>query len=208
MFVLVAVLPFALLALLVNSAWSPLVHLDRSTDATLHRHAVGAPRFVDFLDGISTVGAPSVFRAVVAVVALLLVRRAPRLALWMIVTMAGEALLNGWLKALVGRLRPHFTDPVAMAAGKAFPSGHAMASFVGVVVLLGALLPLLPRRARGPTVAVGVLVVLVVGFSRIGLGVHYPSDVVGGWLAGAAWLAVTGAAVLMWGRAVQRSVRR
>lgn len=199
-----AIVPGGLLALLVRSRWSPLRGLDQAVDNSLHGYAVAHPGLVRFLDAVSTFGAPNVWRALVVLGALLLIRRAPRLAIWMAVTLVGEALLDVGIKTAVDRLRPSFPDPVAVAPGKSFPSGHAMGSFVLVGVLVLVVLPLLPRRARWPVVALGVAVVVLIGFSRLGLGVHYPSDVVGGWVIGAAWLAGTVAAFQTWRREAGR----
>jgi membrane-associated phospholipid phosphatase len=79
-----------------------------------------------------------------------------------------------------------------------FPSGHALGSIVGVGALLLAGLPWLSRAWRRPTIAVGIAIVLLVGYARVGLGVHYVSDVVGGWILGAAWLAAMTAGFKAW----------
>jgi undecaprenyl-diphosphatase len=60
---------------------------------------------------------------------------------------------------------------------------------------------------RRPLIVLGVLIVLLVGYARIGLGVHYVSDVLGGWLIGAAWLAATTAAFRAWRRDLRRPDR-
>lgn len=92
------------------------------------------------------------------------------------------------------------THPVAHAASASFPSGHAIGSLVGVGALLLVLLPYARRSTRPAWTAFGVLVVLAIGFSRLGLGVHYFSDVLGGYVLGAGWLAVSTAAFTPWRR--------
>ena len=118
---------------------------------------------------------------------LYLVHRA-RTALFIVIVMLGAAVLEAVTKLAVGRDRPTFVHPVASAAGKSFPSGHAL----GAVLAFGLLALLVPRRF---TVAAGVgggVAVLVVSYSRVALGVHYLSDVVSGWLLGVAWLLLAG----------------
>jgi len=103
--------------------------------------------------------------------------------------MLGEGALNNILKFAVHRTRPSlFTH--AATLGLSFPSGHAMATFclVGVIIWFAWANP--RPVLRGATVVAGTAFVVAVGFSRVYLGVHYPSDVLGGWLASTAWLGV------------------
>jgi membrane-associated phospholipid phosphatase len=91
---------------------------------------------------------------------------------------------------------------VATAPGRSFPSGHALNSLVGCGVLLLVLSPLLASVWRRVARAAAGLIVLLVGFARVGLGVHYLTDVVAGWTIGAAWLLVTAAIFEAWRRDV------
>ena len=107
------------------------------------------------------------------------------------VCLAGGWLLNTVLKEVFHRSRPDIQHLVA-AGGYSFPSGHAM----GAMVFYGLLAYWLwhDNPMRTPRVVVSVtfpVIVVLVGLSRIYLGVHYPSDVVGGYAAGLAWLALT-----------------
>ena len=84
----------------------------------------------------------------------LLWRRLPRLALFVVVTVAGSAVLNQVVKVSVDRSRPVLPDPVAHASGLSFPSGHAQAALVGYSVLLLVFLPVLHgiwRASRSPS---------------------------------------------------------
>jgi len=194
--------PFLALLLLVRARWSPLLDLDHGVAADLHSAALRHPALVRSLRVISTVFDPNVFRVVATAVAVrLLVDHRPRLATWTLVTVWGGGLLDLLVKTAVGRARPVFDVTVATAVGKSFPSGHALGSLVGCGVLLLVLLPLVRAgRARLLCWLAAVLVVLAVGFARIGLGVHYVSDVVAGWALGLGWLAATTAAFQAWRR--------
>lgn len=193
--------PFALLLLLVVDRWTPLRRADYGLAARLNAYAGPRPAYVTFLKVVTTVGHPAVFEAAaVAVAVWLLRRRRPRVAAWLAVTVFGGGMLSTVVKNAVGRQRPLLSHPVAHAASASFPSGHALGSVVGIGALLFVFLPD-ARAARRPVwFGLGVLVVLAVRFSRLGLGLHYLSDVLGGYILGLAWLAVTTAAFTAWHR--------
>lgn len=102
-------------------------------------------------------------------------------------TLSGQAMALG-LKAWFARARPDEAFHATVAAGHSFPSSHAMMSAV-VCLSLAALLSraALRRRQRGFILGVAALITGMVGLSRIYLGVHWASDVVGGWALGVAW---------------------
>lgn len=99
-------------------------------------------------------------------------------------TVAGAGLLNVCLKLLFARERPDFWQHVVYESSYSFPSGHAM----GSSALVFALIFLMWRTAwRWWTLAVGILAIVLIGVSRMYLGVHYPSDIVAGWIVSFAW---------------------
>ena len=121
-----------------------------------------------------------------------------RLALYLVVTAIGGGLVDSAVKILVNRPRPDIENPLIHAFGKSFPSGHAMSSTVTYGALLLVFLPVLkPRHRIAAFVATGVLLVLI-GLSRLLLGVHFISDVVGGYVLGLAWLIGSTAAFSIW----------
>lgn len=185
--------PFALALVLVESQWAPLYRLDRSTAERLHRTALDHPgwvRVLDFLTGV--LWDPVTMRLLVAaLVVWLLTRRAWRLAAWAGVTATASGLIGLLVKNAVERARPHLPDPVADAPGFSFPSGHAMTATTSCAVLLLVLLPLVPRAWRPLPWALAVTAVLGVGYTRVALGVHWVSDVIGGWLLGIAVVTAT-----------------
>ncbi len=126
--------------------------------------------------------------AAAVVALLLLLRRHWRLAAIWVVALLGILPINGGLKALFRRVRPLHDHGFIVERGWSFPSGHAFGSMVFYGMLAYVLLRLLPPRFHRATIAAAVLLVGVIGISRIMLQVHYFSDVVAGYAAGAAWL--------------------
>ncbi len=96
----------------------------------------------------------------------------------------GSALLNLAAKPVFGRERPSLWDSIAPEDNYSFPSGHAMGSMTLACVLV---LLAWRTRARWPALAAGAVFVVLVGMSRVYLGVHYPSDILAGWTAAVAW---------------------
>jgi undecaprenyl-diphosphatase len=185
-------IPFLLLMLLVTSESERLERLDRSVADGLNSWAGDRPWAVVTLDVVEQVLAPWTFRVVVLVVALLLWQRgARRLATWAVVTMAIGGTLGVLVKGLVERARPTFPEPVATASWWSFPSGHALNSLLGAGVLLLLALPHLGRGGRATAWVAAAGIVLLTGFDRIALGVHFLSDVLAGWVVALAVLAGT-----------------
>lgn len=190
--VVLAAGPFTALAVLAGTGWPPLATADRAAVSSLHTDALGNPAFVTAMRAVSDVFGPTTFRVVCALVALgLAVRRLRRSAAFIVATMIVEAAADAGLKAAIGRPRPALARPFAHAAGLAFPSGHALASLVGCGVVLAVVWPALIGVRRALAGFVAAALVVAVGLSRVALGVHFPSDVVGGWLFGLALLAAT-----------------
>jgi len=192
---------FAVLAALVRSASGPVLRLDRRTDDALHGFALRHSGFTSAMRLVSDVGTTVAWLIILApVVGWLLYRRLHKLAAFVVVTAVGSSLLNNAIKLLVGRARPHLTDPVAVAAGKSFPSGHSQAAIVGYAILVAVFLPAVPRRGRPLLVLPAALMVLLIGFSRIALGVHFLSDVIGAYLIGTVWFIGMASAFGAWRR--------
>lgn len=194
-------LVFAVLAALVRTAAGPVVRSDRRTDDLLHGYALRHSGFTSLMRLVSDIGTSLAWLIILApVVAWLLLRRLPKLAAFVAVTAIGSVLLNNLIKLLVGRARPHLADPVAVAGGNSFPSGHSQAAIVGYAILVAVFLPAVPRGRRGWLVSPAVVMVLLIGFSRIALGVHYLSDVVGAYLIGTVWFIGMASAFGTWRR--------
>jgi membrane-associated phospholipid phosphatase len=193
---LLAAIPLLILLILVRSGWEPLHRLDFTVAASLNAYISAHLGQVKGWQAVSIVLGPTVLRASAAIAAVVLwFRGRRRLALLVVVAVAGAAVLSGVTKALVHRVRPIVNHPVDHASGGSFPSGHAMTSMVVLGLAVVILLPRVPRRWRTVIVATAAVLVVAVGFSRLILGVHYVSDVVGGWIIGVAWLLIVVGAV-------------
>ena len=122
----------------------------------------------------------------------LLLRRRRLLALVWAGAAGGGAILDWVLKTLIHRTRPEYATAYLHRVSYSFPSGHAMGSLIGFGMLAFAIAHArgFARRERQVGYAVAAFLTLLVGISRIYLDVHYPSDVVGGWAAGGAWLSI------------------
>jgi membrane-associated phospholipid phosphatase len=112
-------------------------------------------------------------------------------AAWLVTAVVGIAPLTSLLKEWFGRVRPDFAEGGARYETLSFPSGHSSGIATLVTVALVLAWPLLSSRARRWAVVAGAALVLVVGLTRMWLGVHFLSDVVGGWALGIGWTLAT-----------------
>ena len=176
-----------------------LVRFDTAAARHLHDWARHSPAAVWVLKAVTVLGIPP-FLFVITTPAVIYCwrRKHTRLALFLIVTSLGGGLLDTAVKVAVNRPRPSLVAPIATAHGKSFPSGHAMSSVVVYGALLLVFFPMLNRAWRRRCVLGAIVIVLAIGFSRLALGVHYISDVVGGYVLGSAWLAASTAAFSIW----------
>jgi undecaprenyl-diphosphatase len=178
----------------------PLVRVDTYAANHLHAWVAEHEPVQRFLGAVSFLGSPPWFWALMGSATLYWWVRAGhrRVALYLALTGLVGGLISTTVKVLVSRDRPSLLEPIATAQGQSFPSGHAMLSVYGYGALLLAFLPLVPRRHR-PALFAGWLVLAgLIGFSRLGLGVHYISDVLGGFVLGLAWLTASTAAFSLW----------
>jgi membrane-associated phospholipid phosphatase len=111
------------------------------------------------------------------------------LSVFLLAGAGGGALFNWLLKWIFKRERPDIL-PLLTESGFSFPSGHSMGSFIFYGASAYILVHLFSQISlKLLSVLANVVIILLIGLSRIYLGVHYPSDVIGGFLAGGAWLA-------------------
>ena len=191
-------IPFLALLALVELRWAPLGDLDQAVADGLNAWLAANPGWLRPITIASELGGGATASYVLTLaVVWLLVRRQPRLAAYVGVAGLGLAVLVPFTKAVIGRARPEVLVPlVELPTNASFPSGHAMTSLVTWGALAIVAWPMVRRRWL--LVGAVVLVVVLVGFTRLALGVHFVSDVLAGWAIGAAWLAAATAAFLRW----------
>ncbi len=195
---LLVMLPFSYLLVQVTSE-GPLTEADTEIAESIHGVIVDNDFLIGVAHTLSFLGSPPWFYLTVGGVALFFWRRGSRrVALFLVITNLVGGAIDTVVKIAVNRPRPELDDPITHAFGKSFPSGHSMASTVGYGSLLLAFMPLIPRRWRVWSVAAYLLLVASIASSRLALGVHFVSDVVGGFVLGLAWLAMATAAFSIW----------
>lgn len=176
-------------ALLVRSEYAPIVRLDLRVTGAAEDAVAGSDLLLRVAQATTLLGEPLLMSGAAAVLAVVLaVRGRGRLALYVVAARVGALVLSSGLKLAVDRARPVFDEPVATALGGSFPSGHALGSAAFWTTTAVLLLP----RSRRPRLLLlaAVAVAVVVAASRVLLGVHYLSDVTGGFLLGLGWAAV------------------
>lgn len=156
---------------------------------------------------VTTVGSTAAMSVLAAVVGVALwVRGRSAAAVFVLATMATASLVFRLLKISLDRPRPPVATRLVLETNESLPSGHATMStaVIGSLVVLG--WSAYPRvGARTAMVVAGAVWVATVGMTRVYLGVHWFSDVLAGWLVGAAWLAIC---VAVWGWVTRRSAAR
>jgi undecaprenyl-diphosphatase len=163
-----------------------LLGLRSPADSTI---PIGPHWLPEAMTDITALGSATVLLLVCAVViAWLVLQRRARTALFVFAATAGGIALGGLLKLIYARPRPGLVPHLVDVTSSSFPSGHATDSAI-VYLTLAALLARTVREpaARLYIIAMAILLTLLIGTSRVYLGVHWPSDVIAGWTIGAAW---------------------
>ncbi len=190
--------PFGLLLRDVTQQGA-LTEVDTAAANTLHEEVRESPMLVTVLKVVTFLGSPAWFYVLLGgFVIYLALHGRSRVAAYVAVTSVLGGLISRAVKVWVARPRPSLVDPVASASGMSFPSGHAMGATVCYGVLLLAVLPMLPRKWRAAACVAYALTVASISFTRLALGVHYITDVVGGIVLGLAWVAIATAAFGIW----------
>lgn len=176
-----------LLAAAVGSNGSVPWSFDLAWEPRVHGWVLARPAVVTVARAVTAAGSPLAMDALTAVAAVgFWFRRHRSWAIALVAVRGAELLLETLLKAVVARPRPAFDVPLALASSSSFPSGHSAgaAAVVGLLVFLVLGSGRVPAVGRVLAALAGGAFTLAVAFSRVLLGVHYPSDVLAGLLLG------------------------
>lgn len=158
------------------------------------------------LRDVTALGSPFILGLMVLIITgYLLLEQRFRTALMVLVTSISGEVISEVLKGFFARPRPEVVPRLQDVVSASFPSGHAMESAI-IYLTLGALLVRVVegRLTKIYCMATAMLLTFLVGMSRIYLGVHYPTDVLGGWMLGFLWATITWLATRRFERTVER----
>ncbi|MDV5825536.1 MULTISPECIES: phosphatase PAP2 family protein [Sphingomonadales] len=192
---LAAALAFLIAKLGSEIAEGETLAFDRGALLWVRQHLGGLPALRAIMLDATALGDRATLTLVVLVVGgYLAVVRSGRLAAFLIVQAAVGTSLASLVKPWFGRVRPDVVPHWTEVASASFPSGHAANSavvYLSIAMIAARAAPSRPGRAY--LMATASLLVILIGFSRIYLGVHYPTDVLAGWAIGGAWALLCGA---------------
>jgi undecaprenyl-diphosphatase len=184
----------ALLAMVFFGVVADRIYLQESfaldTYANPFLHSISSPALDSVMNGITSLGSVEIVSAFFVLAVVLLFSRGLRTeALFLAVAIGGSVALNGIMKVIFQRPRPQLPW-ASVLPDYSFPSGHSMNSMVFYLALAVILWARYGRKVGTVAVVTALAIAFAVGFSRVYLGYHYVSDVVGGFAAGLAWLLV------------------
>lgn len=178
---------FTVLAVVIASRWAPVMGFDDDTDIAAHTLVLNHPALVSAAVVATNAGSPLSIDILVGVAALgLLLTRRILVAAYLVLALVVDYGAETVVKHLLARPRPVWAHPLGHAAGFGFPSGHAGGTALLCASALILAAPRLAPRPRLYAVTLASLAIIAVSTSRVLLGVHYPSDVLGGTLLGIA----------------------
>ena len=150
---------------------------------------IGPPWMAGVLEDLTALGGPTVtWLVLLSLTGYLVLQTKYRTALFFFATAASGDLVNHAIKSVFSRARPTIVPHLRDAFSSSFPSGHAMESAIVYLTLAAMLMRIVEGRVtKAYCFALAVLITFLVGVSRVFLGVHYPTDVIGGWIIGLFW---------------------
>ncbi|BAY28688.1 PAP2 superfamily protein [Nostoc carneum NIES-2107] len=186
-------LPLQIFGELAEEVWEKEGGFAWDVPILLAIHSTAQPQLDAFASTLTKLGVFwGVFPVASAIALVLFIRRRWRKLAYLLTTLLGSIIINRTAKVLLHRVRPHLWESPAPEFDYGFPSGHAMSSMTLVVALV--ILTWGSRWSLLVLIAGGIFV-LAIGWTRLYLGVHYPSDILAGWTASIAW--ATGVSLLI-----------
>lgn len=178
-------LPLQVFGELAEDVWEHEGGFPWDVPILLAIHSTAQPRLDVFAAILTKFGVFwGVFPVAIAIALVLLLKRRWRSLAYLLTTLIGSIIINRTAKGLLHRVRPHLWESPSPEFDYGFPSGHAMSSMTLVAVLV---ILTWKTRWRIPVLLVGSLFVLAIAWTRLYLGVHYPSDILAGWMVSIAW---------------------
>lgn len=150
---------------------------------------IGPAWVTGVLEDLTALGGPTItWLVILSVTGYLLLETKYRVALVVFVTTASGDLVNHAIKGAFSRARPTVVPHLRDAFSSSFPSGHSMESAIVYLTLAAMLMRIVSGRiTKAYCLGLALLITFLVGASRVFLGVHYPTDVIGGWIIGLFW---------------------
>lgn len=165
------------------------VEIDQQLLLLIGKWGRSDPAALTFFHAMTRVGDASVRMTIAAVAAMYLASvGARRSVLFLVIAVPGGWLVSSLLKVALARPRPNLIPPLDVVSTYSMPSGHAWNSVVVFIGIALGLAPVLAPRWRAVAMAGAGMLAFAIGLSRIVLSVHWPSDVLAGWIGGGAWL--------------------
>ncbi|MDB5160006.1 MAG: phosphoesterase, PA-phosphatase-like protein [Candidatus Saccharibacteria bacterium] len=162
------------------------IGLDTTILSWIHSQANPTLNWIFF--DLTTIGNVEVILPItILLLALLLYKKHRRHAMLVFFGVGGAAVANFILKLLFHRDRPAFWQSLITETGYSFPSGHAMLTSALILCIVAILWK---TKWRIISIVLGAILILSIGFSRLYLGVHYPTDIVAGWSVSVVWIAI------------------
>lgn len=178
-------IPTLIFVYLAIAVWRHPTAFDWDRCLLLAIHKTAQPQLDQVAHSLTKLGVYwGVVPAVIGLSVMFLIRRQWRSLTYLLVTYGGTAIINITAKAFFHRVRPHLWETAADKTSFAFPSGHAMSSMALVMTLI---ILLWGTRWSVWVLVSGSVFLLTIAWTRLYLGVHYPSDIVAGWMIALVW---------------------
>ncbi|AKG24432.1 hypothetical protein IJ00_04255 [Calothrix sp. 336/3] len=178
-------LPLQISELIAVKIWQNQVGFPWDVPILFAIHQTSQPQLDILAIILAKIGSPKTIIPTLILIACALVsQRKWRFGIYLMITGIGSTIINLTLKELIHRPRPHLWDSTYHTVNFSFPSGHAMASMTFITLLI-VLAWKTPWRLL--SLVFGIFFVPTIAWTRLYLGVHYPSDILAGWLIALAW---------------------